>query len=119
MTDLIFHLLTFKVLRISLFSAVTENAYISVRSLDFLLPLNIEDWECGNTRPKPPLTDHFSERRLPWPGWLRAFSAGGEGEDGDGGHYGGHLGEDEEGDSGRHGEGSRLWIPGQGTVGWA
>ena len=33
----------------------------------FLLPLNIEDWECGNTRPKPTLTDHFSERRLPWP----------------------------------------------------
>lgn len=56
---------------------------------------------------------------MPWPGWLRAFSAGGEGEDGDGGHYGGHLGEDEEGDGGRHSEGSRLWIPRQGTVGWA
>ena len=42
LTDLIFHLLTFKVFRISLFSDVTENAYISVRSLDFLLPLNIE-----------------------------------------------------------------------------
>ena len=39
----------------------------------FFLPLNIEDWECGNTPPKPPLTDHFSERPLPWPGWLRAF----------------------------------------------
>ena len=95
----------------------------------FLLPLNIEDWECGNARPKPALTDHFSETdgyhaRYCWSGWLSWPFWAGSGEE-----HGGERGEGAEGDGGGHRrqgqgwhrQGSWLWIPWQRTVGgsWA